>query len=1125
MRLLLPTLIAGFVGILGAQDLETQIRQLEQKGESHAARDTLARAVANAPDDTRVLSLYADFLAHHGDPESRKVYERLISALQKSSGDVKTPARRLVILDLLAGDTASAAHHLEVYRKAGGTDLAGPVLDRTQRKPDPEWSYIEIPGPIRSFSRMAALSPELAPEEILPSLARNVVTNGYQAAQSAEGLAQTEYLKLVFRYLSQARELAKLAGESGKLTIEQCESAMTGEILKVLGYRMRGACGADVVLETVNASRAFLTIDSGFPLAELETALRTNRPFVHPYAPTRVPIIYTPDYWVGAKEKAQGEFIDAYLNDPQLCRLYLGMSKLDRETAAKMKASIPVMRLKAFSHVLDFFGSMFSIENGKAVVPGGARAEAVWAELAGAPPTDPAVFFEKLVSKDDGWLCSYFDSIARASGPVKEYLTQPDRLRRFYGAVKGRMTSPGPARPVFRANTDLLLLTTRLRLDPDGKAHVPGSIEVWKNLFIKHPQGKYDGKLTRAAATWKEADDILEALFALSRKAVENEPLRIYMALTDMNRRREKLLEAATVDRLARDYRKFGAQYALLNETSRLSDATINSYLDLINQQSNIRDQKVRADAAGTFQSLAGLWQIVVRQGVLPEQDADAVLNQLMAPFDKLKNEKDLFAAGTAGVKTILSATKSPAGSPQDRLVDLLSGTMSRGENEAQTALVQEIMRVFDAQRLVPVDALLQLADHLDELGKGGKLNPPTIARVSERLADVQLPRAGLTGVERNALIFGYWSERHIDGQRKLNLRASVEKAAGDPEKLADIKGALAPLLRDTLVGLNYAYYAPPGAQILYTNPLFVRSHDFLGLQGTNQTWRHTEVVGSGWPASAGGRLVGSLIGLPYALAEAEQNFLIPSREQALIWGDLVPQMVQSAKISRYWTVTPEQLHWTALHLRYGDWLMAESMLNPGLRTQVIEALQQQAPPARARMIGQRLAEGDIQAALENVTPAELFVLARTFAAKDSAADPNLAAEISRIGSASPQTVNYLMVSKLFGTPKPTLTNSYQPELLYLRTLPTLMGYSSRVMAESWESNALYYAALADSLYLHPSELNVLVPQWTKSTVERIFATHLEDWPALLRSLRQVGADQLQKRTSAANHGAEVPSR
>ena len=59
---------------------------------------------------------------------------------------------------------------------------------------------------------------------------------------------------------------------------------------------------------------------------------------------------------------------------------------------------------------------------------------------------------------------------------------------------------------------------------------------------------------------------MLEALFGLCRKAVENEPLKIFMALTDMDRQRAQPLEPATVDRLARSYRKLGAQYPLFAE-------------------------------------------------------------------------------------------------------------------------------------------------------------------------------------------------------------------------------------------------------------------------------------------------------------------------------------------------------------------------------------------------------------------------------------------------------------------------------------------------------------------------------------------------------------------------------
>ena len=143
--------------------------------------------------------------------------------------------------------------------------------------------------------------------------------NGYQAASANEALEQTEYLKLVVRYLSQARELEQAGRrEEDHPASRPAIRRETGDLLRLLGYRMRGGCGSDVVLETVNASRAFLTIDSGFPLAELEQALRTNRPFTLDYHPARVPVLYQVDYWQSAKDKTPGEFIDYFLSDPSL---------------------------------------------------------------------------------------------------------------------------------------------------------------------------------------------------------------------------------------------------------------------------------------------------------------------------------------------------------------------------------------------------------------------------------------------------------------------------------------------------------------------------------------------------------------------------------------------------------------------------------------------------------------------------------------------------------------------------------------------------------------------------------------------------------------------------------------
>ena len=47
------------------------------------------------------------------------------------------------------------------------------------------------------------------------------------------------------------------------------------------------------------------------------------------------------------------------------------------------------------------------------------------------------------------------------------------------------------------------------------------------------------------------------------------------------------------------------------------------------------------------------------------------------------------------------------------------------------------------------------------------------------------------------------------------------------------------------------------------------------------------------------------------------------------------------------------------------------------------------------------------------------------------------------------------------------------------------------------------------------AQLNVRIPQWTRKLVEQIFASHLEDWPAVLKSLNGVG-DEVRARTRAA---------
>ena len=137
------------------------------------------------------------------------------------------------------------------------------------------------------------------------------------------------------------------------------------------------------------------------------------------------------------------------------------------------------------------------------------------------------------------------------------------------------------------------------------------------------------------------------------------------------------------------------------------------------------------------------------------------------------------------------------------------------------------------------------------------------------------MPRPIFTNGERTEWAAGIYNNHHTDVQMRTDLPKVLKSPTASRAQIEDARGQLASFLRDTLVGLNYAYYEPPGAQALHNNPLFVRSHDFAGetIEGMKTLWQAPELMGQGSPAGGGAHFVGSLADLPYALAETRTGF------------------------------------------------------------------------------------------------------------------------------------------------------------------------------------------------------------------------------------------------------------
>jgi hypothetical protein len=995
--------------------------------------------------------------------------------------------------------------------------VAKPVAPDSSDKTanNPATASVTIPGPLRSFLRMAAISQKASTDEVLPLLARNVFIEGYEGYQSSR--RPTEFLILLRRYVQQARELSSLTDRHGVLRVANCEEAKP--VLRVLGYRIRPDCGkVSTYLETSEPDRAFITIDSGFPLPELEQSLRGGKPFEYDYAGSPVPILFTDREWVAAatsNKPNDKDVIDVILTEPDVSRLYWALSRLDADTTAVLRKSVGIQRLAPVAAVLDFYGTQLRIESGHIVAPGGNEAEPAWKNLVGANPADPGEFVQHLLAKDRGWLAAYFDALSRLNLSEQKHFTEPQRIHRLYEAFRSPDSSSDAARAVFRPAPGLLLLMTRMQWNADDQPHVPGDLAVWKEIFRMPSDSKVVRDWGRRTRHWTTSEQLLEGLFAMARIDSRDTPLETYLILSevDSGRPAERRLSPETVRLMARKISRYSDQYLVFCEFPELNDASIVQFLNSAEALDRIPDHILRGNAMGMFEAEASIWQILARQGQIPTAELNTSWQRAIRPFASVGSSAQLFDVGQNSLREILKSAGARSNYSQYEIVDLLAGPRQsdpEGERIRQE-LADRMRAVLDGQRLVSLDIVFGLGEGLRQLAQGN-VSPDSLLPAAGELREFEMPRPIFTPGERTEWSGATYNNSHTEIQMRTDL-TKIIKTPRSKAQIEEARGQLVPFFRDTLVGLNYAYYEPPGAQVLHSNPLLVRSHDFAGdtLAGVEKrVWLSPDLVGEGSPAGGGAHLVGSLAELPYVLAEIEQDFISPESVQALIWRELVPEFLVNATVPRWWNVSHDELHAVALHQKAGEELLIAAQDDAALRGKVLGILSQRMIPQIFNLLETSLAEKRIQEFLPRITPADSFYLSVEFRREDPEALASVGTagqELAKLYEDHPEEVNWKRLSRDFGVPHPILAQSYRRELLNTKPFPAYQGYSSRLLAESWDSSNLYWARLADEMGYSPAMLNRLVPELTRRMVEKIFATEFEDWPAILRALHETGAE------------------
>jgi len=979
-----------------------------------------------------------------------------------------------------------------------------------------------IPGPLRSFLRMAGISQQVSAEDVLPMLARNLTLWG------REGNHETEYMVLLSRYVEFARAVRALTGPDGSVHISDCADA--SKLIVVLGYRFEHACGQrGAFLVTSNPERAFLTVDSGFPLARLEESLARHTPFSFEFPVTQVPVLLTQKQWTEASASGKNgstDLLDVLLHDGQMDRLYTAFAHCDPETRLALATSPGLKTLLPVAPVLDFYGSRLSIRSGQVVLPGGANHQ--WEELVGASPKAPGEFVLNLLTRDRGWLAAYFDAVARVDQEQQAHLVQGDRLKKTYAAYRSSAISGSASEGVFSRNSNLLLLFTRVEWDAQGQPKVPGDRTVWGEILARDSGSSNHHDWAKRARVVDNPDRLLEDLAAFSSVETDAGPLQIYLMLSAINGKRapDPGISEETARLLADKFARYSNWYSIFVEFPQLDDQSIKQFINIADSIDKLPNASYRSNALGAFQADVGVWEILARQGQIEKARLKESWQSALAPFATIGTSQQLFDAARGSLNAVLVAAGGKADSAQDEIVDLLAGpaqTTPQGQR-VHEELARRMRSVLEDQRLVSLDTLYGLFDGLNAMAHG-KAPADNLLELAGNLREFEMPRPIFSSGEKATWSPAIYSSRHAELQVRTDLK-SVISTPGAQAQLEAARGKLTPFLRDTLVGLNYAYYEPPGAQVLHNNPLFVRSHDFstFSVLGVQRIWGAPELVGIGVTAGGGAYLMGSLADLPYALAQVEEDFIAPANVQALVWRETAPQLLASGVVPRWWSVNSDELHAAALYQHAGEELLDAAGENPKLREEVTGIFAGYMPAGRLARIESALSkQGGAQNWAKEIAPSDCFYLTAAYRKQYSSEAGSWGKslkELDELARKDPQAADPERISADFGVPHPAMEQSDAPTLVETGVFPVSGGYTNRLFGESWQSSNLYWARIADDMGYSPVTLNLLVPELTRQMVTRIFATNVDDWPAILRAMKQTGEEFEQGKIAVASVGA-----
>jgi VWFA-related protein len=445
-----------------------------------------------------------------------------------------------------------------------------------------------VPGGIEAFSRVALLKGTPSPEDFFLEYCRAISEGGPLGVNATKQVGDD-----VEAFISTVAALETLGEHRENSTLvrlslngdEQIGKARA--ILAALGWKLVSK-GDSYAIEPGDhphdASRQWALAGLGVDELALRQAIRQKREFSFEIPRESARLVGGPAWGVllkGVPEMSRGP-AEAFMKDWRFASVYSGLGAMDGDAAAAVVSAIGLANLIVkYSNSMADYGEAIALADQHVAVPGGVKAQPIWAKLAGANPQTPAPFLRALLEKDKGRLLAFYFDLTHADAAHQQYFTATaERAEAFYKWYRDSAPPSGLPRTPDRWQAKIL---QSLRVDASGRVIFPGGREAW----------------TAGA----ESDD---------RVLLGSAPLEALVAIVDLEEKRGAPLSAAAAQILAQRYNQWRSLFPYFEKLPGLDGPEFHAL-------AGFADEAAKAPP-GRRNLLMGEWHSLVKLIVLGTQ-------------------------------------------------------------------------------------------------------------------------------------------------------------------------------------------------------------------------------------------------------------------------------------------------------------------------------------------------------------------------------------------------------------------------------------------------------------------------------------------------------------------------